>query len=121
MEGFQKLVLYAAIIILIITLVVIGVALSKANSNVLWPPMTPECPDYWAIQGTGDASVCANIKSLGSCTTPTEGSKFYTKNFNTSQFTGAQGLCNKYNWATKSCNVTWDGITYGVSPPDCSV
>jgi hypothetical protein len=39
-------------------------------------------------------------------------------NFNTSAFTGSQGACNKYNWATK-CNVTWDGITYGVSNP-CS-
>ena len=97
MEGFQKFVLYAAIIILIITLVVIGVALSKAHNSILWPPMTPECPDYWAIQGTGDAAVCVNTKGLGSCTTPTEGSKFYTKNFNTSQFSGSQGICNKYN------------------------
>ena len=62
MEGFQKFVLYAAIIILIITLVVIGVALSKAHNSILWPPMTPECPDYWAIQGTGDAAVCVNTK-----------------------------------------------------------
>ena len=92
MEGFQKFVLYAAIIILIITLVVIGVALSKAHNSIMWPPMTPECPDYWAIQGTGDAAVCANVKGLGSCTTPTEGDKFYTKNFNTSQFTGSQGI-----------------------------
>ena len=82
MEGFQKFVLYAAIIILIITLVVIGVALSKAHSNVLWPPMTPACPDYWTIDGSGNNAVCVNVKGLGSCTTPTEGHKFYTKNFN---------------------------------------
>ena len=120
MEGFQKFVLYSAIVILIITLVVIGMALSKATNNILWPPITPQCPDYWALQGTGDAAVCANIKGLGTCTTPAEGDKFYTKNFNTSQFTGSQGVCSKYNWATNTCNVSWDGITYGVTPPDCS-
>ena len=120
MEGFQKFVLYAAIIILIITLVVIGVALSKSTNNILWPPMTPECPDYWIIDGSGNNAVCVNVKGLGSCTTPAHGHKFYTQNFNTSQFTGSQGVCNKYNWATNTCNVSWDGITYGVTPPDCS-
>ena len=120
MEGFQKFVLYAAIIILIITLVIIGVSLSNVQNDVSWPPMTPQCPDYWTIDGSGNNAVCVNIKGLGKCTTPTAGSKFYTKNFNTSEFTGSQGLCNKYNWATKACNVTWDGITYGVTPPDCS-
>ena len=33
MEGFQKFVLYTAVIILIITLVVIGITLSSISSN----------------------------------------------------------------------------------------
>ena len=60
------------------------------------------------------------IEKLKSICNVMEVDKFYTKNFNTSQFTGSQGICNKYNWATNTCNVSWDGITYGVSPPDCS-
>ena len=37
-------------------------------------------------------------------------------NFNQSPFTGDNGLCSKYNWAT-GCGVTWDGITSGISNP----
>jgi len=44
MEGFQKIVLIIATIILIITLVLIGVALNKASGES-WPPLVPDCPD----------------------------------------------------------------------------
>ena len=36
--------------------------------------------------------------------------------FNTPYFRGSDGTCNKYKWA-KSCDLTWDGITYGVANP----
>ena len=114
MEGFQKFVLMTAIIILIITLVVIGIALSKNYSSVPWPPVLPECPDYWILDGSGSNATCVNVKDLGTC--KSVGSEHQTMNFNSSAFTGSQGACNKYNWATK-CNVTWDGITYGVNNP----
>ena len=114
MEGFQKIVLITAIIILIITLVVIGVTLSK-GSGADWPPVVPQCPDYWVIDGSGNNAKCVNVKDLGTCKSDGS-SKHQTMNFNSSQFTGSQGACNKYNWAT-NCNVTWDGITYGVSNP----
>ena len=115
MDTFQKIVLFSAIIILIITLIFIGTTLSYSKDQE-WPPMVPECPDYWMIDGSGNNATCINIKDLGTC--KSLGNKHQTMNFNTSAFTGSQGACNKYNWATK-CNVTWDGITYGVSNP-CS-
>jgi hypothetical protein len=37
-------------------------------------------------------------------------------NFNQAPFSGSNGSCSKYNWAT-SCKVTWDGITSGISNP----
>lgn len=114
MDGFQKFVLFSAIIILIITLVFIGITLTSANSTT-WPPMTPECPDWWTIDGSGNTATCVNVKDLGTCP-PQSGQKHLTMNFNTSPFTGSNGLCSKYNWATK-CGVTWDGITYGVNNP----
>ena len=36
--------------------------------------------------------------------------------FSTAPFTGDNGTCAKYQWASK-CNVSWDGITYGVTNP----
>jgi hypothetical protein len=115
MEGFQKIVLFSAIIILIITLVFIGVALSYSKDNQTWPPMTPECPDYWTIDGSGNNGICINVKDLGTCQ-PESGDKHLRMNFNLPAFTGSNELCAKYSWA-KKCHVSWDGITYGVDNP----
>lgn len=112
METFQKTILFAAIIILIISLVFIGLSLSQAKDQQEWPPVIPECPDYWMIDGS---AVCVNTKDLGTCPAPS-GQKHLKMNFNTPSFTGSDELCAKYTWA-KNCNVAWDGITYGVDNP----
>lgn len=114
MEGFQKIVLFVAIVLLIIALVVIGIALSY-STNQTWPPMTPSCPDYWSIDGSGNNAVCINVKDLGTCP-PQSGQQHLTMNFNGPAFTGSNSLCAKYTWAN-NCGVTWDGITYGVNNP----
>jgi hypothetical protein len=112
--GFQTIVLVVSIIVLIIILVIIGITLSKASYEEQWPPVVGECPDYW-VDMSGNGEACFNSHSLGRCNIPTEGDKG-TMNFNQSPFTGDNGLCSKYRWAT-SCKVTWDGITSGVSNP----
>ena len=109
MEGFQKIVLIAAIVILIIALIIIGISLSQQTAQQQWPPLVAACPDYWTIDGSGNNSTCTNVKNLGTCSAK-------TMNFNTANFTGSTGSCNKYTWAN-ACNVTWDGITYGVNNP----
>jgi len=113
--NFQKIVLYAAIIILIIALVIIGIALSVSKNKVKWPPIVPECPDWWASDGSGNNSTCINIKDLGVCPPPT-GQPHQIMNFNTQTYTGSNGKCAKYTWAN-NCKVSWDGITYGVENP----
>jgi len=115
MGSFQKIVLFSAIIVLIIVLVVIGIALSYSVSAQDWPPMTPDCPDYWVIDGSGNNATCVNIKDLGTCQ-PESNDKHLRMNFNVPAFTGSNELCAKYTWA-KKCGVTWDGITYGVENP----
>jgi hypothetical protein len=114
MDGFQKTVLFVAIGILIISLIIIGFVLSAGKDNQ-WPPMIPNCPDYWTADGSGNNAKCVNVKDLGTCP-PSEDSEHLVMNFNGSAFTGSEGDCNKYKWADK-CNVSWDGITYGVSNP----
>jgi hypothetical protein len=117
MASFQKIVLIVAIVVLIIALVLIALALKYASDDV-WPPMVPGCPDYWVMDGSGNNSTCTNIKDLGTCP-PNNGQQHLVMNFNQSPYTGTQGSCNKYNWAT-GCGVSWDGITYGVTNP-CNV
>jgi len=115
MEGFQKIVLYSAIIILIIALVIIGISLSQAKSTQVWPPIVPNCPDYWTAEGSENNATCINLKNLGTCKA-TGQNKHLTMNFNTAPFAGENASCAKYTWA-KKCGVSWDGITYGVNNP----
>lgn len=111
---FQTIVLTSATCILIILLVVIGFALSKASYKESWPPVVGDCPDYW-VDMSGNGEACLNSHSLGRCNIPREG-EHGTMNFNQSPFTDSNGTCAKYNWAT-ACKVTWDGITSGISNP----
>jgi hypothetical protein len=115
MALFQKIVLFTAIIILLLSLVIMGFALNSKSSSLLWPPFVADCPDYWLIDGSGNNSRCINIKDLGTCP-PNSNDKHLVMNFNDPVYTGTNGLCAKYNWAT-NCNVSWDGITYGVNNP----
>jgi len=114
MEGFQKIVLIVAIIVLIIALIFIGITMSS-KKNTSWPPILQDCPDYWNIDGSGNNTTCTNVKDLGTCP-PKSGDKQLIMNFNSSVFSGDSGTCNKFKWA-KNCNVSWDGITYGVNNP----
>ena len=114
MEGFQKIVLFSAIVILIFALVIIGISLTNSiDSN--WPPMISNCPDYWTVDGSGNNTQCINTKDLGTCPS-NSGSKHLIMNFNNAPYVGSNSLCAKYTWA-KNCGVTWDGITYGVDNP----
>jgi hypothetical protein len=115
MEGFQRFVLYSAIIILIIALVIIGIVLSQAKDKQAWPPIVPDCPDYWIMDGSGNNATCVNIKDLGTCPATGE-NKHLSVNFNEAPYVGSNGTCAKYTWANK-CEVSWDGITYGVNNP----
>lgn len=116
MATFQKIVLVIATVILILALIVIGVSLhySKGSSKP-WPPLTPDCPDYWQVDGSGNNIRCTNVKNLGTCPIPT-GQEHLVMSFNTPAFSGKNGLCSKYTWAN-NCGVSWDGVTYGISNP----
>ena len=113
--NFQKAVLVLAILLLIIMLVFIGVTLSKSKSEEQWPPIIGDCPDYW-VDLSGNGAHCVNTHNLGTCNRLNDDPNFM--DFTTSTYTGSNGMCNKYTWAT-NCGVSWDGITYG-APNPCS-
>jgi hypothetical protein len=122
MDGFKKVVLFSAIIILIISLLIIGFALSYAKDET-WPPMVQSCPDYFVIDGSGNDATCVDIKDLTIsspnqiCKPPINSKDKHLRiNFNNAAYTGTNGTCNKYNWAN-TCGVAWDGINYGVQNP----
>jgi hypothetical protein len=111
---FQKIILIIAVIILLINLVIIALALHNSK-NTNWPPIVPNCPDYWISDGSGNNVTCINKKDLGVCK-PQSGKTHLTMNFNNPPFTGTNGNCAKYTWA-QNCKIAWDGLTYGVNNP----
>ena len=45
--NFQKIILVLAILLLIGALIFIGISLKQSKKNATWPPLIPDCPDYW--------------------------------------------------------------------------
>ena len=115
METFQKIVLFIAVVILLISLIFIAISLHFAKAKGKWPPLVPDCPDFWSIDGSGNNTTCTNVKDLGSCPAQS-GKKHLVMNFNTPAFSGQNSLCAKYTWA-QNCKLSWDGITYGAKNP----
>jgi hypothetical protein len=116
--SFQSTVVIVAGLILVVLLILIGVGMSKAQNGSTWPPIVGDCPDYW-VDLSGNGAACVNVKNLGTCNGSVPEGNHLTMNFSGAPYTGSQGTCSKYNWAT-GCGITWDGITDGVQNP-CTV
>jgi hypothetical protein len=111
--NFQKTVLIIAIIILIVSLVFIGMQIKQSNSKQVWPPLVPQCPDFWAADGSGNCKPTENAPNIiedAECN-PDGG-----KDFSVAPYIGARGACAKKEWADQ-CKTAWEGITYGTVDP----
>ena len=108
--SFQKMVIYVALAILVILLVVIGINMHAAAKDATWPPMVGDCPDYWHDEGTKGSKCVVNTDDVN------KGDAASPKNFNVAPFNTSGGRCAKYRWAVSN-DVSWDGITYGVTNP----
>jgi len=107
--NFQYIVIVAAVLILIITLVVAGFSLRKAQTSAPWPPVIPECPDYWTDL-SGNGTGCANLMDLGTCPSYKDGLPHSFAGFTN---------CQKLSMAN-DCHITWDGITTNSMADFCS-
>jgi hypothetical protein len=114
--GFQRVVIIIAIIILIITLCILGYYLRKEKLEGNYPPVIPECPDYWRqevlekINNDNEKEtryICTNNKSLGK--NSDNSIDFNDKKWN-GKYKGARGLCEKKKWANKH-ELSWDGLS----------
>lgn len=57
MNTFQTTVLGIAVTLLIIILAVIGVLLIKNKKNLIFPPTSLPCPNYWQLNADGTCSI----------------------------------------------------------------
>jgi hypothetical protein len=115
MADFKKQVIGTAIGLLIFAILVISLLLYNGSSKDTWPPVVSECPDYWIdkVDKDGNSKKCFNIHNLG------KSSCEKTMDFSTNPWSGSTGDCRKYKWS-KSCRLTWDGITNNSSICDNS-
>ena len=101
--------------------------INTPNTSKPWPPLTANCPDYWAdINGNGTICVAtkgnntgswSNFNALVPITTssdPTASFISTVPDFAKGKYIGEKGTCEKYKWSHDN-GVSWDGITYGTS------
>ena len=111
--SFKKSAVIISIILLILSLVGIGFALSKASQNKEWPPQMSKCPDYWDYDDIKQK--CMNTLNIGSGDEDTdcapEGMDPLEDNSKTSRCAKYDQI-NNLNATTVCANkITWDGIT----------
>ena len=106
--NFYKVIIIIAIVFLILSMSMVGVALiTSKDEDIIFPPTTSDCPDFYVKNENGD---CENVKSIGSGSVECN-----IQNFNRDKYlnTGigiGSGICEKKLWA-EICKVNWDGIT----------
>jgi len=105
MANFQGTVLMITGILLVVCIILIIVFLYNSKTELEWPPLVGDCPDYW-IDLSGNGARCVNVHDLGTCTNSDPKYEHLNMNFTT------YDDCAKFNWA-QGCGVSWDGITYG--------
>jgi hypothetical protein len=119
MNAFNTIVLTVAVIFLILILTAVGVMmLYTSNNNMVYPPTSSTCPDYWAYtggncvsNGTNEGTVAGTV--AGSNNGPVSGSSgtwkldpadsYFTKN-------GISKTCGQKRWAVTN-GVVWDGVS----------
>ncbi len=97
---FNRIVIVTAICLLLFMLVLIGYLVHKSKYELKWPPVIPDCPDYWELE---DGKCVPNRKgtNVGTCNKPIRVPE---------HLKGPSGIRKKAEWAN-SCGIVWDGVT----------
>ena len=102
---FYKTLFIGTIVFLILTLAVMGYFMSISKGKMKFPPVYASCPDNYLL----DSSLCVANTSL------TVDTSCNYLDFTGSSYDGIgtnfeSGLCKK-KLLSRSCDITWDGIT----------
>lgn len=103
--NFQRIVLLVAGILFVGFMITVLYSMIKANKIGDWPPVIANCPDNWVVGA--DGRTCENPNQVFMTGTDSRCNQI---NPASSEYSGANGLCQKYHWS-KSCGVNWDGIS----------
>lgn len=116
MELFYPIVLSIATIILIIIFIFAGLLMRRQGIDIIYPPNSNVCPDYWGTDTSGNCVVPTDKRNLGILSMPLlknsapyslDGTSF---NPNDSKWSsgGMSVLCAQKGW-TNNSSIIWDG------------
>ena len=110
MNSFHKIVITISIIVLIISLIILSLFLTKSLFEDSYPPVISDCPDYWDVSYNNNEVLCVNTSTININTSDIDCSFIPVNRFKINGSQEDDILCNKYEWA-KKCNTSWDGVT----------
>ncbi len=104
---FNRIVIVIAISLFLFMLVLIGYLVHKSKYELKWPPVIPDCPDYWELE---DGTCVPNQKNTNVGTCNERKYRDFVRKHSESELRGPSGIRKKAEWANK-CGIVWDGIT----------
>lgn len=137
MEPFYLIVLGIAVIIFILVLTFIGLLMQTGKTNMVYPPISNTCPDYWNIDGsncvippgaatggsgtnvgdydgTGNTGRFTKMSDVKMPISKSSGTVNGTTVFSPSDPAWTSGgltaLCAQNKWANQN-NIIWDGVS----------
>jgi hypothetical protein len=104
MDPFFTYVTIAALVILIVILILVGISMSNLQSAMVFPPTRSACPDYWDV--SSNPQYCgiptnSTMRNLGFIKTETTGSPAPYNNVDVLQKQNV-GLCTGAGFGCKS-------------------
>jgi hypothetical protein len=94
---FYTIVIITAIVLLILTLTMIGLIVSNANSSATFPASYSSCPDYW-IYDENNKKCTANGVNIG----------IYQND--KTEYTPSSDICKNLKWSNDN-RISWDGVS----------
>ena len=105
-DGFNKIVIISATVVLCIVLLTLSIILHTSNNNVTFPPIDNVCPDYWDISYSSTGTViCNNVNNINTSAESSTLDKCKSP-FNPANH-DAIDVLGKRKWAI-DCGVEWD-------------
>ena len=119
MASFNKIVVVGATLVLIVSLIIVGVFVSKSLFENKFPPIISDCPDYWDVAyNYRNDVICKNKSTINAGSGKYGCNNYPTRRFRENGTNEEDVLCSKYKWS-KKCGIVWDGVTNNSEP--CSL
>jgi len=109
---WYKNLLISTVLSVLLLLAIMAVVMYFSNKKQIFPAIFQPCPDYYAMDSSGNCSMTSvwNVGVVNSARTDLSCNKVNFSGLTNPGMGPSSALCKKQRWA-QDCTVTWDGIT----------